>query len=83
MGLTPHDYYCMSPLEFHYASIGYMNKQWKQWERTRLTAYTIAGTVPTKEKLPPMQRWMPLPTDDASVTDNRIKAMFKKLRENG
>ena len=63
MGLTPHEYYCMSPLEFYYASKGYMNKYYKELEQTRIIAYTVASTVPSKKKLPSMydQKSTPIP----------------------
>lgn len=80
MGLTPHEYYCMSPLEFYYACNGYMNKYYKGLEQTRLIAYTVASTVKTKHKLAPITKWMPLPTDKntSNISNERAKELFKK-----
>lgn len=83
MGLTPHEYYCMSPLEFHYACNGYVNRYYKQVEQTRLIAYTVASTVKTKHILPPITKWMPLPTDKkiSSISNARALEIFKQLKK--
>lgn len=81
MGLTPHEYYCMSPLEFHYACNGHMNKYYKDLEQTRLIAYTIASTVKTKVKIPPITKWMPLPNDKHQINESDIKRMFQLTKE--
>lgn len=84
MGLTPHEYYCMSPLEFHYAAQGYMDKYWKEWDRTRHIMYTIAGTARSKKKLPKISKWMPLPIDRMSegVSNERAIHIFDVLKKN-
>lgn len=82
MGLTPHEYYCMSPLEFFLAGKGYNNKMIKQWEHTRQISYVTASTIPSKKRLPPIHRWMPLPTDkptNSGVSAERAIEIFKKL----
>lgn len=82
MGLTPEEYYCMSPLEFYYASKGYVNKYWKEWDMVRHQMYTVASTVPSKKKLPRLRSWFPLPTDKQIGIDNdTAKEMFRKLKE--
>jgi hypothetical protein len=82
MGLTPHEYYCMSPLEFYYASRGHLNKYYKELEQTRIISYTVASTVPSKTKLPNMQKWMPLPNDiDTGITNNRALEIFKIIKD--
>lgn len=81
MGLTPYEYYCMSPLEFYFASKGYMERYWKEWDRTRHIMYTMASTVPSKKKLPKMQFWFPLPMDGETHGEEDIKDMFAKLKE--
>ena len=81
MGLTPHEYYCMSPLEFYYASKGYLNKYWKEWDMVRHQMYTVACTVPSKKKMPRIKAWFPLPTDRATHHESDVKEMFKKLKE--
>lgn len=81
MGLSPHSYFCMSPLEFSYAAKGYVNKQWKQWEHTRFLGYQTAASVKRKTALPPMERWLKLPTDDTDISEDRIKQMFDKLKD--
>ena len=81
MGLRPHDYYCMSPLEFYYASKGFLNKYYKQLEQTRIIAYTTASTVQSKKKLPKMTKWMPLPSDsDTGITNERAKEIFNIIK---
>lgn len=81
MGLTPHEYYCMSPLEFYYASKGYMNKYWKDWDMVRHQMYTVASTVPSKRKLPRLRAWFPLPTDGDAHAEGDVREMFRKLKE--
>ncbi len=81
MGLSPHEYYCMSPLEFYYASKGYMNKYWKEWDMVRHQMYTVASTVPSKKKLPRLRAWFPLPTDGNTHEESDVKEMFRKLKE--
>lgn len=84
MGLLPEQYYEMSPLEFYYASVGYMERYWKQWDMTRHMMYTIASTVPSKRKLPKINRWMPLPIDRAGDIDiSAASELLKKLRNGG
>ncbi|MNL12325.1 hypothetical protein D3C87_1331900 [compost metagenome] len=81
MGLTPHEYHCMSPLEFHYACNGHLNKYYKELEQTRLIAYNIACTVKRKTPIPNITKWMPLPTDSEKITETDIKRMFQLTRE--
>lgn len=73
----------MSPLEFHYACNGYMNKYYKGLEQTRLIAYTVASTVKTKRKLPPITKWMPLPSDRqmSKISDTRALEIFKQFKK--
>jgi len=73
----------MSPLEFHYASNGYMNKYYKGLEQTRLIAYTVASTVKTKRKLPPISKWMPLPSDKqmSKISDTRALEIFTQFKK--
>ena len=82
MGLNPEDYYRMSPLEFYYASKGYMQKYWKEWDRTRHLMYTIASTIPSKKKMPHINRFMPLPIDrKGGITADRANDMFEQLKK--
>lgn len=83
MGLTPHEYYCMSPLEFYYASNGHMKKYYKELEQTRLIAYTVASTIKTKRKLPSITKWMPLPSDRSmsNISDARALEIFKQFKK--
>lgn len=73
----------MSPLEFHYACKGYMNKYYKEVEQTRLIAYTVASTVKTKHRLPPITKWMPLPSDKhtSSISNARALEIFKQFKK--
>lgn len=73
----------MSPLEFHYACNGYMTKYYKGLEQTRLIAYTIASTVKTKRNLPPITKWMPLPSDKqmSKISDTRALEIFKQFKK--
>ena len=73
----------MSPLEFHYACNGYINKYYKEVEQTRLIAYTVASTVKTKQKLPPITKWMPLPSDKQinKISDERALEIFKNFKK--
>lgn len=60
-----------------------MNKYYKEVEQSRLIAYTVASTVKTKHKLPPITKWMPLPSDKntSNISDERAKELFKKLKK--
>ena len=71
----------MSPLEFHYASIGYLNKHWKLWDMARHQMYVTANTIPSKKKLPNIRSWFPLPIDGAVHEESEIKDMFAKIKE--
>lgn len=71
----------MSPLEFHYAAKGYMNKYWKQWDMIRHQMYTTASTIQSKKRLPNIRRWFPLPIDGADHQESEVKEMFKQLKE--
>lgn len=82
MNLTPQEYYTMTPAEFFLKLRGFNRTNWKEWEHTRVIAYTTASTVPSKHRLPRMARWMPLPTDEKSVINNdELKDFFAKLKE--
>ena len=60
-----------------------MNKYHKGLEQTRLIAYTTASTVKTKHKLPPITKWMPLPSDKqmSKISDARALEIFKQLKK--
>lgn len=73
----------MSPLEFYLAQKGYANKYYKGLEQTRLIAYTVACTVPSKKKLPVITKWMPLPTDSQTrgISEEKALAIFEKIKK--
>lgn len=81
MGLLPDDYYRMSPLEFYYASTGFMDGYWGEWDMVRHIMYTIASTIPSKKKLPKMRFWFPLPSDGVLKGESDIKSMFERLKK--
>lgn len=60
-----------------------MNKYYKEVEQTRLIAYTVASTVKTKHKLPPIAKWMPLPSDKniSKISNARALEIFKLLKK--
>lgn len=60
-----------------------MNKYYKEVEQTRLIAYTVASTVKTKHKLPPITKWMPLPSDKnvSNISNARALEIFKLLKK--
>lgn len=80
MGLSPHEYFSMSPLEYYYASKGYSEKHWDEWDKVRHIMYVTASTVPSKKKLPRMKAWMPLPNDKSTHSVDEIKEMFKMIK---
>lgn len=46
-----------------------------------MIAYTTAGTVPSKRRLPKMTQWLPLPTDKGQqISEDRIKQMLKQAK---
>lgn len=84
MGLSPHQFYCMTPAEFYLASKGFVAKEHRKWEHTRLLAYTVASTVPSKKKMPPIKRWMPLPTDGDEkevANEDQILKLIQKVKD--
>lgn len=61
-----------------------MNKYYKGLEQTRLIAYTVASTVKRKVKLPPITKWMPLPTDRqnaSNISNERALEIFKSFNK--
>lgn len=60
-----------------------MNKYYKEVEQTRLIAYTVATTIKRKHKLPPITKWMPLPTDRniSNISNTRALEIFKSLKK--
>lgn len=83
MGLTPNEYYSMTPYEFELAAKGYTDRYWKGWEHTRHISYTIAQ-VNSSKKMPAPQKWMPLPTDKEykPVTKREGKTRWNYLLNN-
>lgn len=86
MGLTPSQFYTMTPAEFFLTLRGFNDKAWKVWRHTRLIAYTTYATTPRKKgKFPvSMLRWLPLPIDkknqDLTPVD-KMNAVFAFLAE--
>lgn len=81
MGLLPHEYYCMSPLEFYYSSKGHISKYYKELEQTRIIAYTTACLKETKQKIKPIHKWMPLPTDkQTGITSDKALKIFEIIK---
>lgn len=60
-----------------------MNKYYKEMEQTRIIAYTVASTIKTKQKLPPITKWMPLPSDKTTskISNSRALEIFKNLKK--
>jgi hypothetical protein len=86
MGLTPFDFYRMTPAEFYLAVRGFNEAEWKKWRHTRLIGYTTYSTAPRKKgKLPQsITRWLPLPNDKnaASLTPvDKMAAVFNAIKE--
>ena len=81
--MTPHEYYCMSPLEFYLASKGYLDKYWKQWDMVRHIMWTTASTIPSKKRMPNIKKFLPLPIDKVGgIESDKAKEMFNILKEN-
>lgn len=77
MGLSPHEFYCMTPAEFFLKCRGHNRLYWQEWERTRFIAYNVVSTIPRKrgKRLPSMSRWFPLPTDKTVSHDTDVEKM--------
>lgn len=63
---------------------GYLNKRSRDFEHTRLICYTFAQAFrDPKTPLPPIERFMPLPTDQDEVkqNENDLEAMRLRLIE--
>lgn len=64
IGLTPHDYYSMTMRDFILTVRGYFKRRAHEFEHTREIAYAIYATqFGRKKRMPPKQKWWPLPTD--------------------
>lgn len=86
MGLTPTEFYTMTPCEFFLAVRGHNSKEWKKWGHTRTIAYTTYAMAPRKrnQRAQSMFRWMPLPTDNILnkvESQDKMKEIYKKLQE--
>jgi hypothetical protein len=83
MGLMPQDFYSLTWVEYHLKSKGFTNARYKQWEHTRLIAYTIASANrDPKKSFPSIEQFMPLPTDSSYESrESRVDRLKKKLRE--
>lgn len=72
----------MTRAEFFMASNGYHKKQLEKWEHTRFLGYQTISTIPSKKKMPPIKKWMPLPTDNQiEISEDRIKQMLNRAKE--
>lgn len=63
---------------------GYLNKRSRDFEHTRLICYTFASAFRDPNKpLPPIERFMPLPTDQGEVkqNENDLEVMRQQLVE--
>ena len=81
IGLDPEVFYKMSPAEFFLTLRGWQKKGWKEWEHTRLIAYTTFAMAPRKKRTrtPKMFSWLPLPTDQKKAPDEKHMANVMKL----
>lgn len=70
----------MTPKEVILMSRGYLMKRSKEWEQTRVIAYTVESTKRRKGGLPTMRQWMPLPTDKHHKPDIMISEMMEQWK---
>lgn len=74
MGLTPKEYYSMSRAQYILAFRGYVRKHYKDWERTRLVAYTSYAVAPKKGNNKKITDWLPLPSDEDYKTAGSLSS---------
>lgn len=65
--MKPFEFYNMTYREYLLMQIGYQNRRSRDFEHTRLICYTMASAFRGDKKLPSIQRFMPLPTDEGEV----------------
>lgn len=69
MGMTSYEFHCLTAAEYILAVRGYDRKLIREWEHTRLIAYTSAK--PKQD----ISSWMPLPTDNGAGVIEESKLM--------
>lgn len=81
MGYKPWEYYRLSINECLTAISGFLKGKTKQYEHTRAICYTIASVNrDPKKRMPPVDKWWPLPTDDGYVVSrDRALELKEKL----
>lgn len=80
IGLTPSQFWDLTPRELGNAIEGYKKREVEEWKRTRFIAYTVATYAGKQMKHHiPIERWYPLPGDE--VPPMRIAKVTKLTKE--
>lgn len=86
MGLTPHEYYCMTRAEFIIKAKGFHTKEIKEWERARFIGYQTYKFAPYRKGRPvKITKFLPLETDNKNhpqLSDEEKKARWERLKKN-
>ena len=81
------EYYCTTPFEISELMEGWSRRHARYLEGVRIIAHTIAQ-VNTDKKLPTVDKWLPLVTDEKASKGTReevaaAKALIRQARETG
>lgn len=83
MGMSYHDYANITYYNFILKQRGYLNKENKEWQRTRKIAYMMyAVNSDPKDRVSEIE-WMTLPGDPSKKERERVekRAIEKEIRE--
>lgn len=82
MGLTPKQYYSMTPAEFILMSRGYRQADERKWQKVRFLGYQTYLSRPIKGRHQRITSWHPLPSDKHDKPDidyETIKRLMKPI----
>lgn len=77
IGIDPRRFWSMTYKETILAIRGYENRQEREWQRSRVIAYQIYASTPTKDSKKPIHMYLPLPSDNRN---KRSKDEMKAVR---
>ena len=84
MGMTSHDFYCMTWAEVALSFRGYLKKQCDYIVPLRRLGLIIESTKPGSGILPQEEVFWPLPTDKANIMDeDAMTSAWKYATKNG
>lgn len=83
MGMSYQDYANTTYYNFILKQRGFLNKESKEWQRTRVLGYTIYCANSDSKDRASIYEWMPLDTDPSPKERERAekRAIEKEIRE--